>query len=310
MKTIIRKPDVTLAGEMVLRNIPIDDLTVTDMAVMAIDGSTTNTGVGILRKSDGALFFSCSFAREDGESPVRYKINLKRAIDKILTQNRLIDQVYYEEPFIGYASSVANLMMLRVFIEELIIEREPFYDYLKHSEINNKKWKKLFLAPDKCPTGTELEKAAVRKKLEGFMPFLREVTQDEIDAISMGFIATVKISKGEEEDLESKKKIHPFQYNMKFFGADDDQYLLEANFTDIYDGPKSLLESGVSFTTIKGPTNFDKHVYNTMGQEDKILIVKFPSNTHGDLILKYKLGYMAASYDYIYAIIWRKVRKG
>ena len=310
MKVIIRKPDIASDGSTILREIPISDLTVTDLAVMSIDGSTTNTGVGILRKSDGALFFSCSFAREDGESPVRYKINLKRAIDQILSTNRLIDQVYYEEPFVGYTSSVATLMMLRVFIEELIIEKEPFYDYLKHSEINNMKWKKLFLAPDKCPTGTELQKAAVRKKLEGFLPFLNVASQDEIDAISMGFIATVKISKGEEEELESKKKVHPFQYNIRFFGADDDQYLLEMNFTDIYDGPKSILENGISFTTIKGTTNFDKHIYSTMGQSDKVLVIKFPSKTHGDLILKHKLGYIAASFEYIYAIVWRKVRKG
>lgn len=310
MKVTIRKPDIDNQGNIVLREINLDEIIVPDIAVMAIDGSTTNTGVGILRKSDGALFLSCSFEREHGETPVRYKVSLKRAIDKILTTNRTIEHIYYEEPFIGYASSVANLMMLRTFVEELIIEREPFFDYLKHSEINNMKWKKLFLAPDKCPTGTELQKQAVRKKLEQFMPYLNIVSQDEIDAISMGFIATVKISKGEDEDLESKKKIHPFQYNIKFFGADDDQYLLEANFTDIYTGPKTILENGISFTTIKGTTNFDKHVYSTMRDQDKVLIVKFPSNTHGDLILKYKIGYVAASFDYIYAIVWRKTRKG
>lgn len=310
MKVKILQPDLDANGQVVLVEKNTDYVKVSDMSIMSIDGSTSNTGVAILREKDGALLFTAAFTREKdkGETPVQYKVRLKREINKILLNNTLISSIYYEEPFIGYSSSVANLMMLRTFVEEIIVENEPVLDYLKHSEINNKRWKKLFLAPDKCPTGTEAEKEAVRKKLEGFMPFLKTITQDEIDAISMGFIATVKIRNGEDSELESQKKPRPFQYNIRFIGAnDDDDMLLE--FPDVYDGPDYLLDNGISFTDCKGTEDFNKHIYKQMGNADKVLIIRYNSKKHGNLTLQYKIGHLSASYDYIYAIVWRKSRK-
>lgn len=310
MKSIIRQPDRDLKGNIVLTQSSLENVKVSDVCIMSIDGSTTNTGIAILREKDGALFYSCSFSREKdkGETPVQYKVRLKKAVENIILNNTLIETIYYEEPFIGYASAAPNLMMLRTFVEEIIVENEPILDYIKHTEINNKKWKKLFLAPDKCPTGTDLEKVAVRTKLEGFMPFLSAVTQDEIDAISMGFIATVQIRNGVADELESKKKPHAFQYNIKFIGADEDENML-MEFPDVYDGPGYLLENGLSMTTCKGTSNFDKHVYEQMKNEDKVLIIKFNSNKHGNLILQHRIGHLASTYEYIYAIVWRKSRK-
>ena len=308
MKVSIKQPDVDLQGNIVLVNKTIDLVKVSDVCVMSIDGSTTNTGVAILRESDGALFYSCAFSREKGETPVQYKVRLKRAVQEILMNNTLIETVYYEEPFVGYVGAAQNLMMLRTFIEEIIVENEPILDYIKHSEINNKRWKKLFLAPDKCPTGTELEKAAVRKKLEGYMPFLKSVTQDEIDAISMGFIATVQTRNGVADELESKKKPRAFQYNIAFIGADEDDNML-MEFMDVYSGPSYLLENGISLTTCKGTEDFNKHVYKEMGNDDKVLIIKFDSDRHGNLILQHKIGHLASTFEYIYAIVWRKSRK-
>ena len=308
MKVTLRKPDIDLQGNIVMRNIKEEDLIVAGDAIMSIDGSTTNTGVGILRKSDGALYYSCSFAREDGETPVQYKVRLKRFINNILFRNNMIDTVYYEEPFIGYAEAAKNLLMLRTFIEELIVENEPDYNYLKHIEVNNMKWKRMFLAPDKCPSGTDLQKAAVRKKLETFMPYLKVVTQDEIDAICLGFVATVHIKDGTDEELQSKKKAHAFQYNIEFIGADCDDNMI-TEFADTYSGPKQIMQNGITLTEINGTTNFDKHVYQSMGSDDKILIVKFSSKHHGNLVLKYRIGHLAANFDYLYAVVWRKARK-
>lgn len=308
MKVTIRKPDIDLNKNIILREIKLEDLVVQGEALMAIDGSTTNTGVSILRKVDGALYYSCAFAREHGETPVQYKVRLKNAIGKILWENKLINSVYYEEPFVGYAEAAKNLLMLRTFIEELIVEREPDFNYLKHYEINNMKWKKLFLAPDKCPQGTELQKAAVRAKLETYMPYMKVVSQDEIDATCMGFIAAVKLKDGTDEELESKKRVYPFQYDIQFIGANEDDGML-TEFWDCYKGPQKILQNGIFLTEIGGTQNFDKFVYNAMRNEDKVLIIKFDSNKHGNLILKYRLGQMSVTYDYIYAVVWRKTRK-
>ena len=139
-------------------------------SILSIDGSTSKTGVGILRESDGALCYSLCFEREkdDGETPVQYKVRLKRAIKSIMEKNTLITKIFYEEPFVGHITSVANLMMLRTFVEEMIFENEPQFDYVKHKEINNLRWKKLFLAPTKVPSGTDNQKAAIKEKLLSF----------------------------------------------------------------------------------------------------------------------------------------------
>lgn len=293
-----------------LQEITHEQIKIDCYAVLSIDGSTSNSGLALLRESDGALLYTMSAKRDStGETPVHYKIRLKKQVKEILQANRRITTIFYEEPCIGYASSVANLFMLRTFIEEMIIENEPEFDYLKHYEISNKRWKKLFLSPDKCPTGTDLEKKAVRNKLESFMPFLHTISQDEIDAICMGYAACRFMIEGQTaEELESKKKLSKFQYNIEFIATDKDDNMF-VELYDVYTGPKILLENGISFTEIPGKVNFDKHVYKTMGLDDKLLIIKFSSKTHANLVLQYKIGNLAAQYEYIYALVWRKTRK-
>lgn len=309
MKTSIVRPEL-VNNEIKLVNTEAARVQVTEPSIMAIDGSTTNTGVAILREKDGAMFYVAAFTREKdkGETPVQYKVRLKKQIQSILASNMLISKVYYEEPFVGYASAAPNLYMLRTFIEEIIVEDEPQFDYLRHIEVNNKKWKRLFLAPDKCPTGTEAEKAAVRRKLESFLPFMKLRSQDEVDATCLGFVACTSLNNGTDSDLGSKKKVHPFKYNIAFIGADDDDTMC-LEFINAYNGPKKLLEEGIALSTIKATADFDKHVYKEMGSDDKILVVKFDSQKHANLILEYRIGTLAAQYDYIYAIVWRKSRK-
>ena len=310
MKIKARMPYQELDGSIRIKDINVEDIMVQSHSILSIDGSTSKTGVGILRESDGALCYSLCFEREkdDGETPVQYKVRLKRAIKSIMEKNTLITKIFYEEPFVGHITSVANLMMLRTFVEEMIFENEPQFDYVKHKEINNLRWKKLFLAPTKVPSGTDNQKAAIKEKLLSFLPFLKDVTQDEIDAIAMGFVACVHIKDGTEDELQSKKRVHPFKYNIRFIGADEDEGMLDM-FSNVYDGPSYLLENGLLLTDIKGTANFDKHVYQSMGTEDKVIIVKFDSDKHGHLTLKHRIGHLASTYPYLYAIIWRKTRK-
>lgn len=311
MKFKVRRPQQISGGGIIMSECTLEDINVQQYAILSIDGSTSNSGLAIMRESDGALMYSmCATRDSKGETPVHYKIRLKRQVADILRRNRFIQQIYYEEPVIHNVTAIPNLFMLRTFIEELIIENEPEFDYLKHYEVSNMRWKKLFLAPDKMPSGTDNQKKAVREKLEASLPFLNKITQDEVDAICMGYVSCVNLRNGHDgHDLESKKKVRPFKYNVRFIGADyDDDMFTE--FADVYDGPKKLLDNSISFTEIDGKTNFDKHVYNTMGpDDDKILIIKFSSNKHGNLILEHRIGNLAAQYDYLYAIVWRCTRK-
>ena len=54
---------------------------------------------------------------------------------------------------------------------------------------------------------------------------------------------------------------------------------------------------------------YPKHIYDTMSDEDKLLIIKFNTKYHGDIILKHKVGNLAAQYDNLYALVWRVTRK-
>jgi hypothetical protein len=311
MKFTVRRPQQIQDGSLVMMDCTLEDICVQQYAILSIDGSTSNSGLAIMRESDGALMYSmCATRDSNGETPVHYKIRLKRQVADILRRNKYITQVMYEEPVVANITAVANLFMLRAFMEELIIENEPEFDYLKYYEVPNMKWKKEFLAPDKIPSGSENQKKAVRAKLESGLPFLNKVTQDEIDAICMGYVACTYLKDGRgAEELESKKKVRPFKYNSLFIGANSDDDML-VEFADMYNGPKKLLENGISFTEIDGKTNFEKHIYQTMGQDDdKILIIKFSSKHHGNVILEHRIGNLSAQYDYIYAVVWRVTRK-
>lgn len=311
MKISIKQPIQNSDLSYGLNTITFENLAVTNYALLAIDGATSNTGLAIIRESDGAIMYTISATREKQEEPVRYKLRLKNFVKDILLRNRFISQIYYEEPTIANKSAIKNLFMLRSFIEEMIIENEPTFDYIKHYEVNNMRWKREFLAPDKVPFGTDNQKKAVRDKLIKALPFLDSISQDEVDAISLGYVASKHLVNGNDDggqELVSKKKARPFQYSIDFIGADsDDDAFIE--FYDVYSGPEKILQNGISFTEIDSRINFEKHIYNTMSDEDKVLIVKFSSEKHGDVILKHKIGYLSTQYDYIYAIVWRKTRK-
>lgn len=309
MKLTVRQPVIASNG-IVLKEVPLESIDVQNYAVLTIDGSTDNSGLAIMREYDGALMYCISAKREDKkETPVHYKIRLKQAVKSILERNKFIKQVYYEEPVVEYISAIKNLYMLRTFVEELIIENEPEFNYIKHYEIPNMRWKREFLAPDKVPVGSENQKRAVRNKIIASLPFASEITQDEMDAIGIGYAVTQYIMKGKNvEELKSKKARRPFKFNCTFIGADNDDLML-LEFSDVYKGPEIVLQNGVNLIEINGRQSFNKAVYEEMGDDDKLLIIKFSTKHHGSTILEHKVGHLAAQYDYLYALVWRVTRK-
>ena len=310
MKFTVRQPYQLPDGGIIMTEIPVENIAVTNYAILSIDGSTSKSGLAIMRQHDGAILYSmCAIRDSSGETPVQYKVRLKRQVEQILRKNKFITEVYYEEPVIANITAVANLFMLRTFVEELIVENEPDFNYIKHYEVPNMRWKKEFLAPDKVPQGTDNQKKAVRDKIEQFLPFLNKVTQDEIDAICMGFIACRYLMQDKSGDeLKAKKKARPFKYNVTFIGAHQDEDMF-VEFFDIYKGPKTLLENGLNFSELKPRADFEKHIYQTMGDEDKLLIIKFDSSHHGNVILQNNIGNLSVLYPYLYAIVWRVTRK-
>lgn len=275
-------------------------------AIMAIDGSTNVTGVSIVDYLDEELKYSLAFKRnKKEESAVAYKVRMKKEIKQILLNNPAIINVVYEEPYIGYAGSTKSLMMLRTFIEEIIAEEEPKLNYVKYHELNNKRWKKLFLHPEKCPNNSKLEKKIVYDKLISLYPYCKVLSQDEIDSSAIGIVGTRIIKNGGK--VSSKKKAKKFEFNSVFIGCYDDEDLIQS--LQDYEVPREVIENGITIETLGNRANFEKAIYESMGEDDKLLVIKFDSRYHGDVVLKYKLGKIIIMYDYIYALIWRKRRR-
>lgn len=305
MKIVVR--DV----ENNMDTIDINDIHINDKYVISIDGSTTVTGVSIISLTRRPLYTLAFEHERDIENAIHYKVKLKKELLKLILSNLdNLEYIFYEQPFIGYAQAAKNLFMLSTCIEELKFENEEQLGCLKYKDINNLKWKKQFLAPIKCPSGTELQKKAVYDKLKKLYPqlFTVKITQDEVDATAMGLIGVDSINNGKEEELDNKKSLRPFKYNIEFIGADYDDVIF-SDIESICNTPKKVLENGIIFDRIDSRVNLDKKVYELMGSDDKLLILKFSSNTNGNLILKHNIGEIANTYDYIYMFIWRKTRK-
>lgn len=308
MKVTSHVPMLDNLGNVYMQMVNINDILVQEPSILVIDGSTDNTGMAILRQSDSAIIASIAMKHEKQlESAVKYKVLLKREVGRLLARNVLIRNIFYEEPFIGYVNAAKTLLMLRTFVEELKFECEPALDYIDYKEINNMLWKKEWLAPMKVPVGTKAQKEAVREKLITGLPYLKDVTQDEVDCIAMGFVAITKLQVGKEDELLSKKKPTPFNYNVQFIGADDDEIAFQ-ELQDICQAPRSIMENGIKFVTLKGRENWDKQIYSNMGQDDKLLVMRFPSDKFGNIVLEYRIGHLT-NFQYIYGLVWRKNRK-
>lgn len=331
MKILIRKPGydadgnrVLLTDDFMLNKSPADKLNFTnsqsnasdiqkaqlqlESCILSIDGSTTNTGMALVRKHDGKLLALFSLSREKTgetpESPVRYKVMLKKFLEQLFAINPAITEVYYEEPFIGYAGAAKNLLMLRTSIDELKIENEPTFDYISYTEYNNLSWKSILLG--KCPAGTEAQKQAVKEHFITHYPILRNISQDEYDAL--GLATAIYMTYRDPSLAPQKKKATPFKYEVSFHGARDNDDFFDF-FNDVYKGPRKLLENGIKLVTLPANCNFDNTVYKSMGENDLILVLSFPSSSHGDIILQHKLGQLSKNYPVIYAIAYRKSRK-
>lgn len=288
----------------------IDEINLDYECILSIDGSTDITGMAIIRRRDKEVQYFLQFEREGTqENPVAFKVKMKKEITKLLLNNKItIRYVYYEEPYFGFAPASKNLMMLRTFIEEIKFENEEDLKNLIYTEINNNKWKRLFLYPEVISNNTELDKKAVRDKIEYLYPYAKELTQDEIDAFAMGLVAVTELEDGNKESLKSKKKSRGFQYNIEFIASDYKDIVLE-EVLDSKIVPREVMMNGIAFIDGNTRKNFDQLIYENMEDDDKLLIIEFNSNRHGNIILKHNIGYLAADNDILFALVWRKTRK-
>lgn len=309
-------------GQMELRNFGGLVPNLPDGVSIAIDGSTTCSGVAYILNSNGAILGCSELEREDGtEDYVRYKVQFKKFLNELLTvQADKVTHIFYEEPILGSFTTSSALLALRTSVKELKVENEPKYDKIDYCEVNNKHWKKLWLYPSPVPNGSDLEKKAVRDKLVSLVPYLQYVKQDSIDAICMGIVSVNSVrSNGSTEGVKTKKKAKPFKYEIKFIGilADDKESADVAVIDELRDSldskefriPKSVLENGIRLVDLNGHGLFDKHVYSEMEDDDMLLILGFDSDKYYNVLLEHNVVRLASNCNRMYAVIWRKTRK-
>jgi hypothetical protein len=286
----------------------IGNIQVTSEAVLAIDGSTSDTGVSIISIKDKSLIARMLVSREElSESPVRYKLKLKELVLGIIKNNTNIKHISYEEPCIYHKSAIKNLFMLRTFIEEMIIENEPDLDYINHFEVANTRWKKIFLYPDKMVNDTEKDKQAVNDKVKKIYGLTGDIDLNESDSIGLGY-ASAEILNGDKDfELESKKKPSKFLYEIRFEDEYDTDLVIGYVIDGEYDLPKKVTEQGMKLKELGNREKLENKIYAEMQDEDCVLIIKLNKLKHGDVVMQYNLSNYEN--DVIHAIVWRKSRK-
>ena len=296
-------------GNLGIKNVDRSEFKINGKVIIGIDGSSTCTGINFIEAESGYFVASMALERSHGESAVRYKVNFRKFMTELLDEIDT-DYIFYEEPFIGYAEASKVLFMIRSTVEEVIVENEPKFDHIKYTEVNNKRWKSKFV-DEKLLGNTELEKKAIREKVLSILPFLKDITQDEMDAFGLNWVGRIAANEHTEDALKSHKKAKPFKYNIEFIGADNDDEFVEQYYDciDSFKVPEVLRSQNAAFFSIGSRGIFENYVYNYMGEDDKLLILKFKSTSHANVIIEHRIANIADSNDYIYAIVWRKSRK-
>lgn len=295
--------------------VEVPNIIINQPCVISIDPSTSRTGVGVV-SMDKQILGSMAIERENNETAIQFKVRYKQFIGRILNENKLISRVSFEEPYFDYIDTAKILFSLRTSIEELQEEMRPCLDHFVIREVNNQFWKSDFLYPDKVPSGRANQKEAVRAKLIKMFPCLKDITEDEVDAIALGIVTVDNVRTNTEKNLITKKKQKPFEYNSIFFGVEDINseegysYMLTMLAEYINDGsiPKHIVDDA-EIIKLDGKGNFDQLIYNNMCGEDRLLILGFSTNKYGNIILRENLGYVANTHDYMISFIWRKNRK-
>lgn len=317
MNYIIRRLNYINGVPKSITHIEPSEILLTEKALLSIDGSSTCSGLSLI-DCDGTLRYSIALLRgtEISETPIQYKVAFKRFIDKVFGVNSSITSVYYEEPFIEFIDASKVLMSLRTSVEEIIAERAPLYDYISFIETANTKWKTQFLYPEALPPHTAEQKRAVTKKVCELYPLLAEdgVTEDECDSIGLGLVAAGHTKTNTQESLKSKKTVKAFQYNAKFIGASDDDEMLQELGELIHEFkiPSKLIESFLEdpdIIELTGKGLFNNHVYQAIGNEDRMVIFSFKSGKYAPLLLEHRVTHLTLGNPTIYAVIWRKTRK-
>ena len=298
-----------------------------DIVGLGIDGSSSNTGLGFITNK-GTLLGTGRVAKKSKEDQTEYRHKLKDELTSLLLACKSkLTNVWYEEPFIGFASATPVLMAIKPIVKDILYENKELSSIV-YKEVNNKRWKKIFLNAHNCklPIGTTAEKKAIASVLSPIFVYDNKerfeccVTQDEMDATGIVFAGWYSVKHNLE--IESKKAIKPFKYEIIFElydeSVEDTTSSLMFSLSDVADIaeiPRKVLDNGIVMVTLDGRKSFDKLVYEHMNDEDKLLVFIYKASKYADKLFTEDAGKIVDSINgsgekqTIVAYIWRKNRK-
>lgn len=273
---------------------------------LAIDGSTSCTGLALLSGNDLVFLTRCLRDKAKGESAVRYKIYLKQYLTEYILGAQGLSRIIYEEPCMDNRTAVKNLYMLASTVKEILIENEDTLRgrEIEYIEVSNMRWKKFLLSPNKVPNRTEKAKTVIRERVYQLYPFLETLnpTQDEIDALGMGYTSINK----PRLELVDRPLARPFKKHIEFIGTQKEQPVQEILSRLQTPIPRRLTAEGIKCIILERKCELDTQIRKDMSTDDVILVYRFSSKKQGNIVLKYQLSELVASSNYIYCIVWRE----
>lgn len=302
---------------------------------IGIDGSSTNTGVSIMSK-EGKLICTAAIKRDKSKNSketdsVAYKLRLKSELkDLLLACKTKITHIWYEEPFAGWVNATEVLMAIRTTVKEILLENKEELSSINYVEVNNKRWKSIFFKQHNVafPTGGSVkEKAAIASILNTVLVYDTvedkrcAVTQDEMDATGIVYAGWYSVKNN--IDLKSKPPVHKFKYEIAFEiydGTPDEaeqdilQSILPVSIE--HNIPSKVLDNGVDIQKLNGRKLFDNIVYETMGDDDKLLVLIYRADKYANVLMEHSnsqdildnIDSFGAD-QVIAAYVWRKNRK-
>jgi hypothetical protein len=269
--------------------------------VLGFDGSGSSSGICILSLC-GTYGFVCRASkigcaeRHHEQVLAAYKLAVQKLLVDFIARYD-IKNAAYEEPFIGFSSSVKALYLMASVLNEIVVG----YDFeLRVIGVNNKRWKKNFVGSVKG--NSETQKRAVRDKAISLVPALEALDKrffDGTDAFGIATYLAGCVRVGRIDDMKSKGKARPFGYDVTLFGGEKPVEEL------------AILKRAeeVIVMEISEKKCFNTLVFANLRRHNDALVLYFQTGVFGNIVLKYNGGALAKENAVLTAVVTRAIAR-
>lgn len=305
----------------------IDAIEVNKDVIISIDGGSTNTGISIFSiQGKEALYSLRVYNNNIGDDKLlRFKLEFKDLVLGLITKlGDNLKGIYYEEPYLGYASAVKPLYLLESTIPELKLEHKDLKCLVYHT-INNKVWKRnlFMLFKDILVDDKYLDdKAKIRKcLLRHYINYkgMDKLQQDIYDSLGLGLVVVNCLESNTMDLILPKRKVSNYKYkatdvtdivaNRLNGEVDIDKLLLyiKSNYKSLGINKKVADYGKIKHldTDKRGKRYLDVDLRVRESMLDNSMCIYFSENVDSNILLKYNLKRVKDTYGYICLLFHR-----